>query len=284
MITYKRCLEVEKTLIFQGFSVGFSDYMVKMNMTEKDFFKRFFGAEGNSLESSFIALDEGKAIGVILGGIKIFEGIKTIRCGALAVAPSYRGMKISEDLLRLHREDAIKNNCKQMFLEVIVGNNRAIAFYEKFGYEKIYDLSYFSSENINMLHTDKDNKDINIEEIDIVALRKFDDYIKDIHINWQNHMDYLEKLDNQKSFGAFRNGQLVGVISGNITGKINFIYVRHEFRHCGVGLYLFNKIISNLGIQKISVAFSNNASLEGFFKHLGFKRDNISQYEMYLTI
>ena len=218
--------------------------MIKMNISEKGFFERFFGPEGNSLQNSFIAMDEEKAIGVILGGIKEFDGIKTIRCGALAISPSYRGMKVSDELLRLHKEDAIKNNCKQMFLEVIVGNDRAISFYKKAGYEKVYDLAYFSLEDVKALRKIKvDN--LKIEEIDMSVLRNLQQYTRDIHINWQNHMDYLDKLDNQKNFGAFINGELVGAISGNIPGKVNFIYVRPEFRDYGVGLSLLNKIISN---------------------------------------
>jgi ribosomal protein S18 acetylase RimI-like enzyme len=283
MIIYKRCTEVEKKLIFQGFSVGFSDYIIKMNITEEEFFQRFFGPEGNSLQNSFIAKDGNDAIGVILGGVKEFEGIKTIRCGALAVSPAYRGMGVSKELFALHKEEAIKTNCKQMFLEVIEGNHRAISFYKKLGYEKIYNLSYFSLKNINLLKESK-CEDLNIREIDMEMLRTIEEYTKNIHINWQNHMDYLERLDGQKHFGAFINRKLVGAISGSANGKINFIYVRPEFRGGRIGLNLLNEMVENLNLTKISMSYPNNASLEGFLKRLGFERESISQYEMYLTM
>ncbi|HDR7489227.1 TPA: GNAT family N-acetyltransferase, partial [Bacillus pacificus] len=141
MIQYKRCSEVNIDLVYGAFRDGFSDYIIKMEVSKEDFIKRFFGAEGNSLEHSFLALDGDKPVGVILSGIKVYESIKTMRCGTLAVHPNYRGIGVSQKLFELHKEEAIQNECKQLFLEVIVGNDRAIRFYNKLGYEKVYDLS-----------------------------------------------------------------------------------------------------------------------------------------------
>ena len=53
---------------------------------QKGFYTTFLG-QGNLLEHSFLALEEGKPAGVILGGIKDYESIKTMRCGTLAVHP-----------------------------------------------------------------------------------------------------------------------------------------------------------------------------------------------------
>jgi predicted N-acetyltransferase YhbS len=116
MIIYKRCSEVNIDDVFEAFSQGFSDYIIKLSMSRELFIKRFFGVEGNSLEYSFIAYDDDKPTGVVLGGIKNYEGIKTIRCGTLAVIPDYRGKGISQRLMELHKEEAVSQDCKQMFL------------------------------------------------------------------------------------------------------------------------------------------------------------------------
>ncbi|MEW8955828.1 GNAT family N-acetyltransferase [Clostridium sp.] len=136
MITYKRCNDVDEDLIYEAFTIGFSDYIVKFNMAKEAFFNHFFGAEGNSKEHSFIALDNNKPIGVIFGGINIYEGIKTMRCGTLAVIPEYRGKEVSQELFKLHKNEGLNNNCTQLFLEVITENYRAVRFYESLGYEK----------------------------------------------------------------------------------------------------------------------------------------------------
>jgi ribosomal protein S18 acetylase RimI-like enzyme len=151
MTTYKRGSEVPVDLVYKAFQIGFSDYIIKFDISKENFIKRFFGPEGNALEHSFIALDNNDAVGLILGGIKIYEDVKTMRCGTMAVSPAHRGRGISHKLFELHKGEAIKEGCKQLFLEVIVGNDRAIKFYEKMGYEKIYDISYFKHNDSSIL-------------------------------------------------------------------------------------------------------------------------------------
>ncbi|GLC31072.1 GNAT family N-acetyltransferase [Clostridium omnivorum] len=277
---FKRCTEVDMNSMYSAFSLGFSDYIIKLEMPQSIFEMRFFGPEGNSLEYSFIAIDEEKPVGIILGGIKHYDGVKTLRCGTLAVAPEYRGKGISHKLMELHREEAIKQQCKQLFLEVIVGNDRAINFYKKLGYEKIYDLSYFSHKDVTSL-SEKCMLQLSIHEIDIKDLRAAAQKSKEIHINWQNDLDYIEKLDGQINLGAYVGHKLVGVISANKNTRINYIWVEENFRHNGIGTNLVKTAAKGLGLSKLSLGFPNNASVQGFITHIGFTKDNIAQYEMY---
>ena len=92
-INYQKCSDVEDRFIYQAFMDGFSDYMVKFQFSLEDFLTRFFGPEGNSRDISFIAFDQEQPVGVVLGGIKNYESIKTMRCGTLAIHPDYRGKK-----------------------------------------------------------------------------------------------------------------------------------------------------------------------------------------------
>lgn len=283
VISYKKCSEADIELLYEAFQIGFSDYVIKIQVPKELFVNRFFGPEGNCLEKSFIALDGNKAIGVILGGIKNYEGIKTMRCGTLAIAPEYRGKGISQRLMELHKEEAIKEQCKQLFLEVIVGNDRAIKFYEKLGYEKIFDLSYFSLAEVKGL--EKANKlgyDIrtsNIEELKLVREK-----VKDIHINWQNDIEYIEKSKGQTTLGAYINEKIVGIASANESSRINFLWVENALRNNGIGSNLVAKAVRELSLSKVTIGFPNNATMQGFVTHVRFKRDPISQYEMYYTL
>lgn len=280
MMEFKRCTEVDMNSMYSAFSLGFSDYIIKLEMPQSIFEMRFFGPEGNSLEYSFIALDDERPVAIILGGIKYYEGVKTLRCGTLAVAPEYRGKGVSHKLMELHREEALKQQCKQLFLEVIVGNDRAINFYKKLGYEKIYDLSYFSLKDVTSL-SEKCKLQLGIHEIDIKDLRAAAQKSKEIHINWQNDLDYIEKLDDQINLGAYVGHKLVGAISANKNTRINYIWVEENFRHNGIGKSLVKAAAKGLGLSKLSLGFPNNASVQGFITHIGFTKDNISQYEMY---
>ncbi|MED0964001.1 GNAT family N-acetyltransferase [Bacillus paramycoides] len=279
MIQYKRCSEVSIDLVYEAFKDGFSDYIIKMDVSKEDFIKRFFGPEGNSLEHSFLALDDDKSVGVILGGIKIYESIKTMRCGTLAVHPNYRGVGISQKLFELHKEEAIQNECKQLFLEVIVGNDRAINFYNKLGYEKVYDLSYYSLNDFTII-TNKDFKNIEIKQL---KFQKFKVEIQkwlNFHINWQNDIDYIEKTNNTY-YSAYVDNDLKGTVCINEQGKISFIFVAKEYRNIGIATRLLQVAREELKLSSLSIGFPNNSLLEGYLKKCGFEKNSLAQYEMY---
>lgn len=284
MITYKRCTETNEDAIFEAFQAGFSDYIVKIELTKDAFMKHFFGPEGNSLVYSVIAFDGEKPVGLNLGGIKIYEGVKTLRCGALCVHPDYRGTGVSSRLFQLHKEIALENRCKQMFLEVIVGNDRAIRFYRKKGYEKVYDLAYYTHNNPSEINAVLPDAAPVIKRIDMDDLRSLNHSIQDTHINWQNDFDYIHHIQGQKHYGVFQDAKLIGGLSIHPAGKINFLWIDPKYRNRGIGRGLIRHAASELNLSKLSVSFPNNAALMGFVKRLGFTKDPISQYEMYYTL
>lgn len=283
LIEYRKCDVVSKEDIYEAFINGFSDYVINISLPMNDFFERFFGPEGNSLEHSIIAYDGKKPVGLNLGGIKIYEGIKTLRCGTLCIHPDYRGTEVSKVLFDHHKSIAIDSDCKQMFLEVIVGNDRAINFYKRRGYEKVYDLWYYTHNNPEMIRG-RVPEGILIERLDFYDLRIFEDPIKDVHVNWQNDFDYISHMDNNISYGVYYSSRLIGGLCINPLGKIYFLWIDHEFRGRGLGRGLVRFAVKELTIEKLHISFPNNASLFGFVKHLGFDRDSISQHEMYLTL
>lgn len=283
MIHYKKCTEVELASIYEAFQVGFSDYIIKMDISKEDFIKRFLGSEGNKLENSFVALNENKAIGIILGGIKVYEGIQTMRCGALAIHPKFRGENVSNKLFELHKEEALRNGCKQLFLEVIVGNDRAIQFYRKLGYEKVYDLSYYNLNDLSKLITNK----VEGMEVKKIQFDEFRNGIQDwlhFHINWQNDIDYMEKAENNTYYGAYFKKKLTGCICVGTNGKINFLFVDKKFRGKGVASFLLQTVSKELQLSTLSIGFPNNSLLEGFLKKQSFIKNTLAQYEMYLVL
>src|SRR5690554_5103896 len=102
IVVYKNCYDVDFELVYQCFNEGFSDYIVKFDLSLEAFKKRFFGPEGNDLKHSFIAIENNRPVGLILGGIKYFQGIKTMRCGALCIVPDFRGTGVADELFYLH--------------------------------------------------------------------------------------------------------------------------------------------------------------------------------------
>lgn len=283
MITYKRCTEVSEDAIFEAFQTGFSDYIIKIEMTKDNFIKHFFGPEGNRLEYSVMAFDDDKPIGLNLGGIKVYEGIKTLRCGALCVRPDYRGLGISSRLFDIHKEIAIENKCRQMCLEVIKGNDRAINFYRKHGYEKVYDIVYYSHNDPSEINTELPD-DVSINEISLDSLRSLSDEIRETHINWQNDFDYISHFVDQVHYGVYKGTTLAGAISIHPSGRINFLWVNAGFRNKGIGKGLISHAAKEVKPKKLSINFPDNVLLLGFLKRLNFTEDPISQHEMRMVL
>lgn len=282
MIQYKRCSEVNIDLVYEAFKDGFSDYIIKMEVSKEDFIKRFFGAEGNSLEHSFLSLEGDKPVGVILGGIKVYENIKTMRCGTLAVHPEFRGIGVSQKLFELHKDEAIQNGCKQLFLEVIVGNDRAIRFYNKLGYEKVYNLSYYNLKDMTKIML-KECKGIEVKQLEFAAFKVEIQKWLHFHINWQNDMDYIEKT-NHTFYGAYVDNDLKGSICINEQGKISFIFIDKEYRNRGIGSKLLQVARDELNLESLLISFPNNSLLEGFVKKTGFEKNSLAQDEMYVLL
>ncbi|WP_459765955.1 GNAT family N-acetyltransferase [Alkaliphilus crotonatoxidans] len=282
LIIYEGCKNANAEDIFYAFQRGFCDYIIKMELTQEVFIERFFGPEGNQLENSFIAFDDDRPVGVILGGIKVYEEIRTMRCGTLGVDPDYRGSGVSKELFELHRQSALNNGCKQLFLEVIAENERAIKFYKGLGYERVYDLSYYSYEV--KAQENKAKAPIEVQEISLEAIKVLSEGLGDIHINWQNDFDYMEKKTGIKHFGCYKEGLLVAALSLHSAGSLHFIWTKPSERHQGIARALINRGAEALQLKTLHISFPNNANLSGFARHLGFAKKEIVQYEMYLTL
>jgi len=280
MITYKKCSEVDLHLVYDAFKTGFSDYIIRMTIPWEQFFTSFFEREGNRLDYSYIALDGEKPVGVIFGGLRNYEGTLTLRCGALCVVPEYRGLGVSKGLFELHRRLATELGCRQLYLEVIVGNDRAISFYKKIGYEKIYDLKYFALEKPSEVF---DDCKFMVQEPDWTQITEFAKKT-DAHINWQNGLDYAKNVPQVKNYGIFEGGAQVAALTVSETGKIFFLYTSPAFRHKGMASSLLAHAADKLNLKTLHISFPNNAALEGFVKKTGFAKNELAQYEMYMPL
>lgn len=281
MIRYEKCSNVDLKQVYEAFQLGFSDYIIKLNVSWDRFYTHFFEVEGNNLKYSYIAFDGDKPIGVMFGGLKDFEGVRTLRCGALCIALEYRGMGVSKALYELHRATAIELGCKQLYLEVIVGNDRAINFYKKLGYEKKYDLYYYTLKDENALKLPED-KQYKVEEIQWEQVLNIASGLN-VHTNWQNRLDYAQKVQGVTSYGIYQDGMLAGCITVSPVGRIFFIYTQPEFRNCGIASSLLSHV-AGISNQNLTISFPNNEQLESFVKKMGFSKNELAQYEMYMPL
>ncbi len=277
MIAIRRCDEVSAEQIYEAFKEGFSDYIIQTTIGKDDFLKIFFGAEGNSLATSFLAFDQNKPVGLVLGGIRLYDHTLTMRCGALCVHPEYRRQGISSALMKHHEQAARLHACKQLYLEVIAGNEPALAFYEKWGYCRMYDLRYFTLREAQAWAADKQNK--NCQELDLA--QAWDFFNNSQHCNWQNSLESLKQIAGLKAYGVYEKTELAGMVIVQERGRIFHLTTAMQHRHQGIARSLLAHVISVHQPTQLQIAFANNASLEGFIRKMGFDADKLAQYELY---
>lgn len=282
---YIRCSEVNGSFIHQAFLYGYSDYAIPMNIPVGQFFERFFGQEGNTLENSFIAFDNDEPVGLVLGGVRTYDGYKNLRCGTLCVKPEYRGLGVSQELFRLFVDNGIMQQCERLSLEVLSDNNRAIRFYEKQGYKKYNKLFYFTKAlGENRIKTNTINRKINIKEVDLSVAAEVRKSILTTHINWQNEVKYFMKDHTAHCFVAYIEKWIVGTLVITNSGKIYFIYIDEGERQKAIASSLLSHSINQLDLQKLKISMPDNIDIADFLIKIGFKKDLVEQYEMYKLI
>jgi len=282
MLVFKKCSEVNLEDIVTAFNVGFADYMIKLEMTKELLISRFIKVEQNQLENSFIAYDDMSPIGIMLGGIKVYEGIKTLRCGALSVKPTYRKLGVATKLFELHKALAIKEGCKRLYLEVIQGNDKAIHFYKKQGYRILSELVYYSHKDATEIDSpirDLLIEPITLDEIEIIHFEK----IK-THLNWQNDFDYMRFYPTLVHYKLIKNDNVIGLISAHPVGKIFYLWIDPNYRKLGYAKALIRHVISKHNVTKLSISFPKEESLLHFVTRLAFTQDSISQFDMVMDL
>ena len=93
------------------FSQAFSDYQVSVDMPLKSF-ELMLKRNGFMPEVSAGAFDDGVLVGLVLNGVREWDGEKTIYDLGTGVIPAYRRKGITAKLLDLVKELCQENNIK----------------------------------------------------------------------------------------------------------------------------------------------------------------------------
>lgn len=279
MITYKRCSDISIKDIVDAFNIGFSDYIIKLELTEELFLSRFIIVEQNQLEHSFIAYDKQLPIGLILGGIKTYDEIKTLRCGTLCVHPLYRKQSVASKLFNLHKEEALNHQCERLYLEVIQGNDKAITFYQKQGYRILNELVYYSHSDPQILSSELNNS-LDIRKIEFDDVKNLHQDKVNKHLQWQNDFDYMGFFPQLINYGLYIDDKLVGALSALPSGKAFYLWIQENYRQKGYSKALLGKLVKDHNISKLMMSFIPDETISNPLIKLGFTKDKISQFEM----
>ncbi|TCI43192.1 GNAT family N-acetyltransferase [Exiguobacterium sp. SH3S2] len=243
--------------MYQAFMDGFSDYIIRFDMDAAGFESTFLVRDQNQPSRSIVAYADGRPVGVVLSGVAHLETGWVTRCGGLAVSPAFRKIGIARELMRRFDEQATGTR----LLEVIQGNDSALALYERLGYETVREIFYFDSVPTETEATRA------IEPI-VTLFNRY--YPSASHRPiWQTDARTTQQ-----------RAELVRITEGDKTGALLFrsgvlldVFGRDEDAE-----WLLRAAAAN-GPIKLTLTSDRPALIEAA-RTLGFKQDAIAQFEM----
>lgn len=270
--------EVHKT-----FLEAYSDYIIKFQLTEKQL-ENHIAQNAVRLDESIGAFAEEKMIGVTLNGVGFWDGKETVYDAGTGVIPDFRkkgaGRAMFDYMMPIFKEKGIK----QLLLEVISINDKAVRLYKKIGFEETRRLVFFEQ---NGDFVERRMENLEIREIEETDWRFFNTF-RDCKPSWQNSDESIERMLSAKVvFGAFLHEKLVGYgVVFPRSGTIVQLGVDKNYRRRGIASNILSEIRKRVA-ENTKLRFSNvDDSLEGigeFMQKCGFK-EFISQFEMVRTL
>lgn len=276
MRTYRMLSAADCHSLYECFLEAFSDYQIDLKMSEEQFEQRL-KRDAVDLELSAGAFDGARMIGFYMNGRGMWKKKLTAYDAGTGVVPDHRRRGVAEELFDWMAPRLKEPGITQYLLEVLTGNERAVALYRKLGFEEQRTLAVLrSKEAVKTLAT-----------VEGVSIRRVDEPDWDVFCaywdgepSWQNSVDAIERVRNQtETVGAFTGEKCVGYgVVFKPSGILMQLAVAQEFRRRGIG----SRILAALSGDGVLKTNNVDEDLEGtlaFYKARGFEVV-LRQYEM----
>ena len=279
---YRTLVNTTARCMYETFSQAFSDYQVSVDMPLESF-EIMLKRNGFMPEISAGAFDDGVLVGLVLNGMREWDGEKTIYDLGTGVVPAYRRKGITEKLLDLVKGLCQENSIGVYQLEVIQTNEGAVALYQKQGFQVKRALNCYNLKG-KLAEPEESTKlklyrpqEIEAKQWEI--LKSFWNYPP----SWQNGIDAVCAIPD--TFGytlAESEGTLIGYgIVQKANGDIVQLAVNPQYRRKGVATAILQdlqKQTKRSGMSAINVDERDEAA-NGFLKQMEFGVF-VTQYEM----
>lgn len=143
MIEIKRLTACTLEESVRAWNAGFEGYSFDATTNAASFVQRMV-FEDLSPEWSIVAFQDGHPVGIVLQGIREFQGKKLAWNGGTGVAASVRGKGVGQRLIEESLAILQEEGVQLATLEAISDNQKAISLYEKMGYRVMDQLEYLS--------------------------------------------------------------------------------------------------------------------------------------------
>jgi len=280
-IQYKFLEGIDWMKVYRANKEAFSDYLVPMVLTPGNF-QNHMAQNAVDLDRSVGAFADERLIGYTLNGFDTWNGKFTAYDAGTGVIPEYRKMGIGGKMFEFLLPKLREMGVKQMLLEVLSNNEKAIPLYKKLGFKENRSLEFFEQDGEIPVVEKNDVEVLRLKKPDWVQLQKF----WDRDTSWQFSIPSFERnLIETSVFGAYIEEKCVGYGALFPTaGSIAQLAVDKKYRRKGVASRLLTELRRQT-VEDKNLKFTNlDGSLENlkaFAEKKNFKK-TISQIEMTL--
>lgn len=281
MITYRFLSAADSAKLYECFLEAFSDYQVDMRASREEFEQRLV-RDGVRLEISAGAFDETRMVGFYMNALGDWKGRRSAFDAGTGVIPAYRRQGIAEELFAFMVPRLKEASVEQYLLEVLTGNERAVALYRKLGFVDIRRLAVFRRSA--PLFTDAEPEVRRVEEPDWELCKSF----WDGDPSWQNSIDAVERVANDRVvICAYVDETCVGYgIAFKPWVSLMQLAVAPAHRRKGIGSKILSALqreVSGTDSLKVSNIDEGLKGTLAFYERNGFKMV-LEQYEMVKTL
>ncbi|HKN02570.1 MAG TPA: GNAT family N-acetyltransferase [Buttiauxella sp.] len=246
----------------------FEGYLVSFTIDGETFASRF-SAEDISLNDSRVWTQNGepKALAIIT------RRGQSSRLAAFAICPELRGQGVGKQLMKQLIHEAQARGDRNMWLEVIVGNDSGLALYERMGFVRQQTLVGFSAVSSTLFTATGE-----LQEIDPMVMAKKMMTDTSLQLPWLSAPETLYKLVG-KAFVL--NDVAYAMVATAPQGfRVRMLYVEPTARGQGQAKKLLTLLRERFAGLNTATAIPE--PMAPIFLRSGYRQDTITQYEMLL--
>lgn len=248
----------------------FEGYLVPFTIDGETFASRF-GAEDISLNDSKVWVQDGepKALAVIA------RRGQTSRLAAFAIRPELRGQGFGKQFMQQLIDEARARGDRNMWLEVIVGNDSGLALYERMGFVRQQKLvGFHATSPTQLLETGE------LLEIDPMVMAKKMLVDSCLRLPWLSAPETLYKLPGRAFI--LDDVAYAMIVPTPQQPRLRMLYVDPAARGKGQAKKLLTLLHERF--PGLSTAGSIPEQIAPLFLSCGYRQDPVTQYEMLLKL
>ncbi len=256
---------------------GFEEYFVPIYFND-DMFSNMLRKDGIDLADSRVLITDDQECGI--GLIASRRALHASRVAAMGIAKETRGKGAGSWFMKELIDDACDRGDHEMVLEVIEQNEPAVKLYRKYGFESMRRLVGFTFKDREVLRTEgSELREIGLQVISQLVLQYG---LPDLP--WQLSGKSLTEMS--PPLHAYRTGQAYIVISNPEAEHVVIwsLLVEPEARGRGLGTDMLKRVIVQYPGKTWHVPAIFPEELENVFAGAGFKREDLSQWQMRLKL